>query len=202
LTHFPDVAFLDSNNPAMRGVNRGGRFRPLWCSAGAACEYIGGACGGDGDEQPDKKWCDSALPDGCDDFGWRAGGREDCCVRGDLDDGGRPCRHALQQGGTQAFAATQRLLEDRRILCVQSVCGWRVEGAAGVHLRRSFESYTSYPIPPDGSAAGNGKLEIEANVWTFPWQTKDGGKTTWFRVVNVWVKPDRIEFARSFRSTM
>jgi hypothetical protein len=64
--------------------------------------------------------------------------------------------------------------------------------------RHDALSYTSYPMPLDGSAAGQGKLEIKGNVWTFPWQTKYGDKTTWFRVVNVWVKPDRIEFRQEF----
>lgn len=81
-------------------------------------------------------------------------------------------------------------------------CNQYVDGESKALLVFTYDaaskSYTSYPIPLDGSAAGNGKLEIEGNVWTFPWQTKDGGKTTWFRVVNTWVKPDRIEFRQEF----
>ena len=38
--------------------------------------------------------------------------------------------------------------------------------------------YTSYPIPLDGGQAGAGKLHIEGNVWTFPWEEAEGGKTT------------------------
>jgi hypothetical protein len=77
-------------------------------------------------------------------------------------------------------------------------CNQYVDGVSKALLVFTYDaaskSYTSYPIPPDGSAAGQGKLEIKGNVWTFPWQTKYGDTTTWFRVVNVWVKPDRIEF--------
>jgi hypothetical protein len=81
-------------------------------------------------------------------------------------------------------------------------CNQYVDGVSKALLVFTYDaaskSYTSYPIPPDGSAAGQGKLEIKGNVWTFPWQTKYGDKTTWFRVVNVWVKPDRIEFRQEF----
>ena len=59
-------------------------------------------------------------------------------------------------------------------------------------------SYTSYPIPLDGGAAGSGTLLIEGNTWTFPWQVTEGEKTTYFRVVNVWTSPARIEFRQEF----
>ncbi|MGA2046691.1 MAG: hypothetical protein ABSG96_03320 [Terracidiphilus sp.] len=58
--------------------------------------------------------------------------------------------------------------------------------------------YTSYPIPLDGGQAGAGKLHIVGNIWTFPWEETEGDKTTFFRVVNVFVTPDRIEFRQEF----
>ncbi len=60
------------------------------------------------------------------------------------------------------------------------------------------DRYTSYPVPPDGSEAGKGVLEIRGNTWTYPWETKDGDKTTYFRVVNVFTAPDTIEFRQEF----
>jgi hypothetical protein len=60
--------------------------------------------------------------------------------------------------------------------------------------------YTSYPIPLDGGQAGAGKLYIEGNVWTFPWEETEGGKTTYFRVVNVFNTPYKIEYRQEFSS--
>lgn len=57
---------------------------------------------------------------------------------------------------------------------------------------------TSYQIPPDGGDAGSGKLIIDGDTWTFPWSATDHGKTTWFRVVNVWSSRDTIEFRQEF----
>jgi hypothetical protein len=83
-------------------------------------------------------------------------------------------------------------------------CNQYVDGVSKALLVFTYDatsgSYSSYPIPAGGGAAGQGKLEIKGNVWTHPWQVKDGDKTTWFRVVNVWVKPDQIEFRQEFSS--
>jgi hypothetical protein len=35
-------------------------------------------------------------------------------------------------------------------------------------------------------------------VWTFPWQSDEDGKTTYFHVVNVFMGPDKIEFRQEF----
>lgn len=58
--------------------------------------------------------------------------------------------------------------------------------------------YRSYPIPSGGGEAGSGKLIIRGNEWTFPWESTDGGKTTYFRVVNVFPGPDAIEYRQEF----
>jgi hypothetical protein len=63
---------------------------------------------------------------------------------------------------------------------------------------QSKNEYTSYQIPPGGGETGSGKLLIDGNVWTFPWQAKEGDITTYFHVVNVFVAPDRIEFRQEF----
>ena len=60
------------------------------------------------------------------------------------------------------------------------------------------DNCASYPISADGSPAGSGKLVIEGNTWTFPWSTTQDGKTTWFRVVNVWTSPTAIEFRQEY----
>ena len=59
-------------------------------------------------------------------------------------------------------------------------------------------TYTSYPIMNDGRAAGHGKLVIEGNVWTYPWEDTENGKTTYFRVVNTFTGPNRIEFRQEY----
>ena len=64
---------------------------------------------------------------------------------------------------------------------------------------RNAHDCTSYQIPPDGQAAGGpGKVLLEGNTWTFPWSDSEGGKTTYFRVVNVWTSAKTIEFRQEF----
>jgi hypothetical protein len=81
-------------------------------------------------------------------------------------------------------------------------CNQYVDGESKVLLvfiyNQAKNEYTSYQIPPGGGETGSGKLLIDGNVWTFPWQTKDGDSTTYFHVVNVFVAPDRIEFRQEF----
>jgi hypothetical protein len=57
---------------------------------------------------------------------------------------------------------------------------------------------TSYQIPPDGSDAHSGRITIDGDTWTFPWRTTEGGRTTWFRVVNTWASATRIEYRQEF----
>lgn len=87
------------------------------------------------------------------------------------------------------------------------VCNQYVDGDSKALLVFTYDAkadrYTSYPVPADGNEAGKGTLLIRGNTWTYPWEvkegeTKDGGKTTYFRVVNTWVKPDAIEFRQEF----
>ena len=59
-------------------------------------------------------------------------------------------------------------------------------------------TYTTYPIMPGGGQAGHGKLVIDGNVWTYPWEKTENGKTTYFRVVNTFTAPDKIEFRQEF----
>ncbi len=57
---------------------------------------------------------------------------------------------------------------------------------------------TSYQIPPHGADPGAGKVVLDGKTWTFPWQISEGGKTTWFRVVNVWSSPKTIEYRQEY----
>jgi hypothetical protein len=81
-------------------------------------------------------------------------------------------------------------------------CDQYVNGESKALLVFTYDAaknmYASYPIPSDGSAAGLGKLLIEGNVWTFPWESREGDKTTYFRVVNVFATPDQIESRQEF----
>jgi hypothetical protein len=60
------------------------------------------------------------------------------------------------------------------------------------------DTYTSYPLPADGGAAGSGKLLIKDDVWTFPWTDSDKGKTVYFHVLNTWSSPDSVEFRQEY----
>ncbi len=57
---------------------------------------------------------------------------------------------------------------------------------------------TSYQIPADGGTPNSSTMLVEGNTWTFPWQTTEAGKTTYFRIVNVWSSPSTIEYRQEF----
>ena len=91
-------------------------------------------------------------------------------------------------------------------VCLKSggyvACNQIVDGVSRVLLVFTFNEkdhmYTSYQIPQGGGAAGSGKLIIAGNVWTFPWQSDEAGKTTYFRVVNVFTSAKHIESRQEF----
>lgn len=59
--------------------------------------------------------------------------------------------------------------------------------------------YHVYGVPMTGDDPGPaGKLIIKGNVWTFPWEYHDKGKTVYFRVVNVFTTPKTIEYRQEF----
>lgn len=51
-------------------------------------------------------------------------------------------------------------------------------------------------MPADASDAESGKPVIEGNLWTYPWDIKQDGKTVYFRVVNVFTAPGTIEYRK------
>lgn len=61
-------------------------------------------------------------------------------------------------------------------------------------------SYVTHALPADGSPAGNGTLMIKGDVWTFPWNYTNKGKTTYFHVINVFTSPDHIEYRQEYSS--
>ncbi len=81
-------------------------------------------------------------------------------------------------------------------------CNQYVNGESKVLLVFTYDEekkvYTSYQIPQGGGEPGSGKLLIDGNVWTFPWQVGQGEKTTYFRVVNVFQADGKIEFRQEF----
>ena len=83
-------------------------------------------------------------------------------------------------------------------------CNQYVDGDSKVLIVFTYNAkdnlYTSYQIPQGGGEPGSGKLMVEGNVWTFPWQIKEGDTTTYFRVVNVFTAPGRIEYRQEFSS--
>jgi len=60
------------------------------------------------------------------------------------------------------------------------------------------DTYNSSSVPAAGGEGGSGKLLIKGNVWTFPWQDKQDGKTVYFRVVNTFTTPGTIEYRQEF----
>ena len=83
------------------------------------------------------------------------------------------------------------------------VCDQIVDGDSKALLVFQYDAktdrYTSYPIPSAGdSPVQPGSLVIAGDTWTFPWNDTEQGKTTHFRVVNVWRSPDSIEFRQEY----
>jgi hypothetical protein len=80
-------------------------------------------------------------------------------------------------------------------------CNQMVNGESKVLLVFTYvekqNSYTTYQIPQGGGEPGSGKLFIDGNTWEFPWRVT-GDKITYFRVVNVFVAPDRIEYRQEY----
>jgi hypothetical protein len=81
-------------------------------------------------------------------------------------------------------------------------CRQIVDGDAKILLvftcTKPDHTCTSYQIPPNGGDPGSGTLVIEGNTWTFPWSIAEGGKTTYFRVVNIWTSPTTIDYRQEF----
>jgi len=81
-------------------------------------------------------------------------------------------------------------------------CNQFVNGESKAMLVFTYDAkadvYTSHVVPAEGGEGGSGKLLIKDNVWTFPWENTENGKTTYFRVVNVITSNDAIEYRMEF----
>jgi len=60
------------------------------------------------------------------------------------------------------------------------------------------DTYNSYSVPADGGGGGSGKLLIKDDIWTFPWERNEDGKSYHFRVVNVFTAPGTIEYRQEY----
>src|SRR5271165_1931247 len=82
------------------------------------------------------------------------------------------------------------------------VCDQFVDGESKDLIVFTYDAaegiYHSYSVPAAGGDGGGGKLIIKGNVWTFPWQDKQDGKTVYFQVVNTFTTPGTIEYRQEF----
>jgi hypothetical protein len=81
-------------------------------------------------------------------------------------------------------------------------CNQYIDGDSKVLIVFTYSGrngvYANYQIPLHGGEPGTGTLYIEGNAWTFPWQIEEGDKITFYRVVNVFLTPDKIDFRQEF----
>jgi hypothetical protein len=82
------------------------------------------------------------------------------------------------------------------------ICGQYVNGKSKDLLVYTYDSkdgtYTIYPIVAGDQNVQPAKLIIHGNVWTYPWETNDKGKRTYFRIINVFTAPDTIEHREEY----
>lgn len=103
---------------------------------------------------------------------------------------------------SKQYEAKYRLRNDCWRSAGYYACDQFVDGksqALLVFLYDPVKGYSSYPIPVGGAEAVHpGRLLIDGNVWTFPWQTREDGKITYFHVINTWTSPDGIDFRQEY----
>jgi len=81
-------------------------------------------------------------------------------------------------------------------------CHQYVDGKSNALLIYTYNAkddiYNVYHIVANDDDVQSGKLIIHGNVWTFPWETKENGKTTYFHVINVFTSVDTIEYREEY----
>jgi len=108
----------------------------------------------------------------------------------------------LYQGTWQvnkAGAAPDKLQNDCAEIGHFFLCQQTVNGKVGALIvftpAETAGHYYTQAIMADGKASGRrGDLEIQGDRWTYPSKEEAGGKTKYYRVVNVFSGKDRIHF--------
>lgn len=80
-------------------------------------------------------------------------------------------------------------------------CDQIVDGISRALLVFTYDDksdiFHSHVIPVEG-AASTGTLVVKANVWTFPWEDKDGSRAVHLRVVNTFLSDDEIQYRQEY----
>jgi len=84
-------------------------------------------------------------------------------------------------------------LVGRYFTCEQTVNGAITELLVFIPAKTSGSYYTQ-SIMPDGRAGGRGDLKIEGDHWTYSSYWNQGGKTTFYKTLNVFARKTRIHF--------
>ena len=83
-----------------------------------------------------------------------------------------------------------------------SVCHQNVDGDSKALLVFACSvkdgAYATYPIALGADTVHRGTLIIQGNTWTFPWEETEHGKTTYFRIINVFTSLDTIEYRAEY----
>lgn len=80
--------------------------------------------------------------------------------------------------------------------CGQMVNGKPAELLVFVLADKPGHYYTQ-TVNPQGRAGGRGELQISGDHWTFSSTWDEGGKTTYYRTINVFTGKDRIHFEQA-----
>jgi hypothetical protein len=80
-------------------------------------------------------------------------------------------------------------------------CHQIVDGESKALVVFTFDqknNYSSYPITIGTDTVHAGTLVITDKTWTFPWEISENSKTMHFRVVNVFVTPNTIDYSKEY----
>ena len=81
-------------------------------------------------------------------------------------------------------------------------CDQIIDGISRALIVYTYDSksdvFHSHILQPSESPPLSGELHIVGNMWTFPWQDKDGTRTVYLRVVNTFVNRNRIEYRQEY----
>ncbi len=104
----------------------------------------------------------------------------------------------VTRNGQGAAAKREVLLNQCALVGKYFTCQQSVNGAVSALLvfvpaSASGEYYTQ-SVMPDGRGGGRGNLKIEGDRWTFLSNWNQGGKTTFYKTINVFAGKARIHF--------